>query len=140
MEQAPVGTLVGTDYNGNRYYENKNGTYSAFKEGLGGLCAAWGFARTRTLVGIAAAAAFARCCVVLPACRFARSHSLTTQHDTNTNNETPILPDRKRWVVYAERRTNAYSATTIPPEWHAWVNYVNDFPPTEVRFHVLVLE
>lgn len=44
----------------------------------------------------------------------------------------PIHTARKRWVIYAEKRTNAYNPTTIPPEWHAWINYINDYPPTTV--------
>jgi NADH:ubiquinone oxidoreductase subunit len=35
-------------------------------------------------------------------------------------------------VIYEERRTNAYNPTTIPPEWHGWINYINDSPPTSV--------
>ena len=23
-----------------------------------------------------------------------------------------------------------YTAGSIPPEWHGWINYINDFPPT----------
>jgi hypothetical protein len=30
MEQGPRGTLVGTDYNGNRYFENNDSGYSAY--------------------------------------------------------------------------------------------------------------
>ncbi|KIY96401.1 NADH dehydrogenase [Monoraphidium neglectum] len=69
MEQGPRGTLVGTDYNGNRYFENNDSGYT-----------------------------------------------------------------RKRWVIYAETKTNAYNPTTIPPEWHGWINYVNDLPPTTHEF------
>jgi hypothetical protein len=38
--------------------------------------------------------------------------------------------DRKRWVVYAER-TPPYkpNPTSIPPEWHGWINYINDYEP-----------
>lgn len=36
-------------------------------------------------------------------------------------------------MIYAETKTNAYNPTTIPPEWHGWINYVNDLPPTTVR-------
>ena len=36
--------------------------------------------------------------------------------------------DRCRWVVYADKVD--YNATSIPPEWHGWVNYINDYPPT----------
>lgn len=67
--QGPNGTLVGTDYNGNKYYENRELGY-----------------------------------------------------------------ERARWVVYAEKDLGTpyskYNPTSIPPEWHGWVNYINDFPPT----------
>ncbi|GBF90494.1 NADH dehydrogenase [Raphidocelis subcapitata] len=65
MEQAPKGKLVGTDYHGNRYFENEGDIYT-----------------------------------------------------------------RKRFVIYAEKRTNAYNPTSVPPEWHAWLNYINDYEPT----------
>jgi NADH dehydrogenase (ubiquinone) 1 alpha subcomplex subunit 12 len=32
--------------------------------------------------------------------------------------------------VYKDK--NNYNVTTIPPEWHGWINYVNDYPPTTV--------
>jgi NADH dehydrogenase (ubiquinone) 1 alpha subcomplex subunit 12 len=27
-----------------------------------------------------------------------------------------------------------YNPTQIPPEWHGWVNYINDFPPTSYKY------
>ena len=36
--------------------------------------------------------------------------------------------DRKRWVLYKD--TFSYNASSIPPEWHGWINYINDAPPT----------
>jgi NADH:ubiquinone oxidoreductase subunit len=40
--------------------------------------------------------------------------------------------DRSRWVVYKD--TFDYNPTQIPPEWHGWVNYINDFPPTTYKY------
>ena len=31
--------------------------------------------------------------------------------------------NRKRWVVYGNMDT--YNPTSIPPEWHGWLNYIN---------------
>lgn len=49
------------------------------------------------------------------------------------NNDLPY--DRKRWVVYKER-TPPYkpNPTSIPPEWHGWINYINDFEPNNHKF------
>jgi hypothetical protein len=35
MEKGPTGKLVGTDYHGNKYFEDESATYSAFWLGLG---------------------------------------------------------------------------------------------------------
>ncbi len=35
-------------------------------------------------------------------------------------------------MVYAN--TFNYDATSIPPEWHGWLNYINDFNPTQHDF------
>ncbi|KAF8062791.1 NADH dehydrogenase [ubiquinone] 1 alpha subcomplex subunit 12 [Scenedesmus sp. PABB004] len=40
--------------------------------------------------------------------------------------------NRKRWVVYSDL-TN-YNASVVPPEWHGWLNYINDFAPTAHDF------
>lgn len=51
------------------------------------------------------------------------------------NNDLPY--DRKRWVIYKEKRIfgpNSYTPTSIPPEWHAWINYINDYPPTKYEY------
>mmetsp|Transcript_28438 Transcript_28438/g.80251 ORF Transcript_28438/g.80251 Transcript_28438/m.80251 type:complete len:149 (-) Transcript_28438:186-632(-) len=34
---------------------------------------------------------------------------------------------RHRWVVYKE--LDAKDPTTIPPQWHSWVNYISDDGP-----------
>lgn len=67
FEQSPKGHLVGTDYHGNKYYENKDLPY-----------------------------------------------------------------DRCRWVIYADK--THYNPTSIPPEWHGWVNYINDYPPSKYEY------
>ncbi|KAL6754584.1 NADH:ubiquinone oxidoreductase B17.2-like subunit [Haematococcus lacustris] len=46
------------------------------------------------------------------------------------NNDLPYT--RRRWVVY--KNTFDYNATSIPAEWHGWVNYINDYPPTLYDF------
>jgi len=40
--------------------------------------------------------------------------------------------DRKRWVMYKD--TFDYSPSQIPPEWHGWINYVNDYTPHNHKF------
>ena len=34
---------------------------------------------------------------------------------------------RKRWVLYAGEA----EASTVPPEWHAWLHRITDRPPSE---------
>lgn len=41
-------------------------------------------------------------------------------------------PARKRWVVYGDILN--YSPTNVPAEWHGWLNYMNDFKPTDHDF------
>jgi NADH:ubiquinone oxidoreductase subunit len=36
----------------------------------------------------------------------------------------------RRWVVYA----NLAEASKIPPEWHGWMHYTVDTPPTEEMY------
>ena len=40
--------------------------------------------------------------------------------------------ERKRWVVYGNSFN--YSPTSIPAEWHGWLNDVNDYTPTNYDF------
>lgn len=35
---------------------------------------------------------------------------------------------RHRWVVYADQWD--YSATSVPPEWHAWLHFIHDGAPS----------
>ncbi|GIL74430.1 hypothetical protein Vretimale_2124 [Volvox reticuliferus] len=65
--RGPSGNLVGTDYHGNKYYENNTHTYA-----------------------------------------------------------------RRRWVVFADKFD--YNITSVPPEWHGWLNYINDYNPTQHKF------
>ncbi|HLU91518.1 MAG TPA: NADH:ubiquinone oxidoreductase subunit NDUFA12 [Pedomonas sp.] len=34
---------------------------------------------------------------------------------------------KRRWVIY----NGEVEASRIPPEWHGWLHYTVDFPPTE---------
>ena len=36
----------------------------------------------------------------------------------------------KRWVVYR----NLSEASLVPPEWHGWLHYIVDTPPTEQSY------
>ncbi|CAF0754478.1 unnamed protein product [Didymodactylos carnosus] len=38
---------------------------------------------------------------------------------------------RSRWVIYADHVGLDYDASQIPPEWHRWLQYIGDNPPTE---------
>ena len=36
----------------------------------------------------------------------------------------------RRWVIY-----NGYAdASRVPPEWHHWLHYTTDTPPTEIEY------
>ena len=39
---------------------------------------------------------------------------------------------RKRWVVYGNSFN--YSPTSVPAEWHGWLNYINDYNPKNHDF------
>ena len=36
----------------------------------------------------------------------------------------------RRWVIYS----NLAEASKIPPEWHGWMHYLVDTPPTEEKY------
>lgn len=40
---------------------------------------------------------------------------------------------RRRWVVYGD--TFDYNASSISPEWHGWINYINDYNPSNYKFN-----
>lgn len=40
--------------------------------------------------------------------------------------------NRKRWVIYKDMST--YNPSIVPPEWHGWLNYINDFDPESHKF------
>uniref|UniRef100_A0A7S0WPG8 NADH dehydrogenase [ubiquinone] 1 alpha subcomplex subunit 12 n=1 Tax=Chlamydomonas leiostraca TaxID=1034604 RepID=A0A7S0WPG8_9CHLO len=40
--------------------------------------------------------------------------------------------NRKRWVLYKD--TFNYSPTSVPPEWHGWLEGINDFTPANYDF------
>ena len=39
---------------------------------------------------------------------------------------------RSRWVVYHEKYGMDYDGTHIDPEWHGWIHYTRDEPPTQL--------
>jgi len=41
------------------------------------------------------------------------------------------IPGRRRWVEYA---SDPYEASKVTPEWHGWLHYVTDEPPTQNPF------
>ena len=65
MDDLKIGTLVGTDKNGNKYYENNE-----------------------------------------------------------------FFHGRNRWVVFTDDAHLDYDASQIPAEWHPWIHYTTDIPPT----------
>jgi NADH dehydrogenase (ubiquinone) 1 alpha subcomplex subunit 12 len=47
-----------------------------------------------------------------------------------TNRDLPYV--RSRWVIYKDKAN--YAVEQIPAEWHAWLNYINDFPPSQYQY------
>ena len=48
------------------------------------------------------------------------------------NNEYPV--SRNRFVVYAEKTFEQrydFDASDVPAEWHRWLHYMTDDPPTD---------
>src|SRR3954470_21819144 len=41
----------------------------------------------------------------------------------------PVYGRARRWVLYA----GAAEATTVPPEWHAWLHHTTDAPLSETK-------
>ncbi|XP_071082821.1 probable NADH dehydrogenase [ubiquinone] 1 alpha subcomplex subunit 12 [Haliotis cracherodii] len=39
---------------------------------------------------------------------------------------------RSRWVEYSPAVNMDYDASQIPAEWHRWLHYIGDEPPTEL--------
>uniref|UniRef100_A0A0B6Z2C9 NADH dehydrogenase [ubiquinone] 1 alpha subcomplex subunit 12 n=1 Tax=Arion vulgaris TaxID=1028688 RepID=A0A0B6Z2C9_9EUPU len=37
---------------------------------------------------------------------------------------------RSRWVEYSLQFGHDYDASQIPPEWHRWMSYITDDPPS----------
>lgn len=37
---------------------------------------------------------------------------------------------RNRWVEYADKVKMDYDGSQIPAEWHGWMHYTTDIPPT----------
>ena len=42
---------------------------------------------------------------------------------------------KRRWVVYRDLS----EASLVPPEWHGWLHYTVDVPPTEETYHAAAL-
>lgn len=40
---------------------------------------------------------------------------------------------RHRWIVYNDLYD--LDPTSVPPEWHGWLHYLNDYKPTEHQFN-----
>ena len=38
---------------------------------------------------------------------------------------------KRRWVIYPAQS----EASLVPPEWHGWLHYTVDVPPTEETYH-----
>ena len=56
-------------------------------------------------------------------------HGLIRHHITRRYYENEDLPyARKRWVLFKD--TFDYNSTSVSPQWHGWLNGVNDFAPT----------
>jgi NADH dehydrogenase (ubiquinone) 1 alpha subcomplex subunit 12 len=45
--------------------------------------------------------------------------------------------DRKRYVVYAKKD---FDASQVPAEWHAWLHYISDEPPTTGKYSSLFFQ
>ena len=45
------------------------------------------------------------------------------------NNE--YFHPRNRWVEYSDEAHLDYDASQIPGEWHGWMHYTTDIPPSE---------
>lgn len=37
---------------------------------------------------------------------------------------------RSRWIIYNEKYGMDYDGTHVDPEWHGWLHYMTDEPPT----------
>lgn len=99
---------------GNRYYENNNLDYGGWRTWRGWRGAGAHCARRPRMVhthggGMRARVHAAHVC----ACAPTRPHA---RH-----------ADRKRWVLYKD--TFDYTPSQISPEWHGWLNYINDYNP-----------
>ena len=40
---------------------------------------------------------------------------------------------KRRWVVYG--KSKEWEASLVPPEWHGWLHYTVDVPPSEEQYH-----
>lgn len=58
--------------------------------------------------------------------RFVGDDSLGNRYYEQTNDVGPHGKPR-RWVIYKDQS----DASLIPPEWHHWIHFTTDTPPTE---------
>ncbi|KAK7499507.1 hypothetical protein BaRGS_00009159 [Batillaria attramentaria] len=40
---------------------------------------------------------------------------------------------RSRWVQYSPKYGFDYDGSQVPPEWHRWLSYISDEPPTVAK-------
>ncbi|KAH9426123.1 NADH dehydrogenase (ubiquinone) B17.2 subunit [Dermatophagoides pteronyssinus] len=48
------------------------------------------------------------------------------------NNE--YMHGANRWIEYSDRVHLDYDASQIPAEWHGWLHYMTDIPPTKAQY------
>lgn len=41
-------------------------------------------------------------------------------------------------MIYGDKAD--YNASSVPPEWHGWLNYINDYTPKEVRGRLAIAD
>ncbi|KXZ51934.1 hypothetical protein GPECTOR_11g6 [Gonium pectorale] len=118
--RGPSGNLVGTDHYGNKYYENNSHTYG----------------RRRWVVY---ADKFDYNVTSVPPEWHGWVNYINDYNPVAHTFKKPIYHvrsgeggRRRRWVVYADKFD--YNVTSVPPEWHGWVNYINDYNPVAHTF------
>jgi NADH dehydrogenase (ubiquinone) 1 alpha subcomplex subunit 12 len=41
-----------------------------------------------------------------------------------------LISGRNRWVIYANKYGLDYDGSQVDPQWHPWLHYMCDVPPT----------
>ncbi|HRN83944.1 MAG TPA: NADH:ubiquinone oxidoreductase subunit NDUFA12 [Hyphomicrobium sp.] len=62
--------------------------------------------------------------------RFIGSDELGNRYYEQIKGRPGPLGRPRRWVTY----TDLAEASKVPPEWHGWLHYIVDVPPTEERY------